>query len=281
MMVSVGMELEGQHFRHVAQRKGAVLLTLASQAVILPALGFGLAHAMALPPHINAGILLVAACPVGDIANFYVLLARGNLAFSVTMSTLSILLSAATMAVVFEAYDHLLGAQFVFALPTSTLLLCLTLMLALPVLAGMAIRRVRPRFVERHRRTLRYILLAGIVGLVAAIIVSQRARLATEWRQTATTASLFIILALLAGAVFSRLLRLSKQDSLTATIAFPARNVALAMAIAVTLLNRIDYAVFVVVFFLTEVPLLLGAVAIYLKWWAPVATGAGAPGNFQ
>ena len=44
------------------------------------------AHAfiMALPPHMSAGILLVAACPVGDIANFYNLLARANVALSVT-----------------------------------------------------------------------------------------------------------------------------------------------------------------------------------------------------
>ena len=36
-----------------------------------------------------------------------------------------------------------------------------------------------------------------------------------------------------------------------------------------TLLNRIEYAVFAVVYFLTEVPLLLGLVAWYRLWWAP------------
>ena len=73
MLGTVGMELEGRHFRAVAQRKGALLLTIAAQTLILPALGFGLAHVMALPPHISAGVLLIAACPVGDIANFYTL----------------------------------------------------------------------------------------------------------------------------------------------------------------------------------------------------------------
>jgi hypothetical protein len=40
------------------------------------------------------------------------------------------------------------------------------------------------------------------------------------------------------------------------------------MSAAVTFLNRIEYAVFVVVFFLTKVPLLKGVVAIYRRWRA-------------
>lgn len=265
MLGTVGMELEGRHFRAVAQRKGALLLTVAAQTLILPALGFGLAHVMALPPHISAGVLLIAACPVGDIANFYTLLARTNVALSVSVNALSILLSAATMAVVFEVY-HLLGGHFVFAVPTPTLFLRLTLMLALPLLVGMAIRRVWPGFVERHGNTARRIVLAGITCLLAYIMVTQHKRLAAEWQQTAVAAAVFMALALLAGLAFGRLLRLSKDDTVTVGIGFAVRNVALAMAIAVTLLNRIEYAVFAAVYFLTEVPLLLGAVAVYRMW---------------
>lgn len=185
------MELEGRHFRAVAQRKGALLLTVAAQTVILPALGFGLAHVMALPPHISAGILLIAACPVGDIANFYTRMARANVALSVSVNTLSILLSAATMAV---------------------------------------------------------------------------------------AAAVFIAFALLAGLTFGRLLRLSKGDGVTVGIGFAVRNVALAMAIAVTILNRIEYAVFVVVYSLTEVPVLLGAAAVYRTWRTQAVQWTELPG---
>jgi BASS family bile acid:Na+ symporter len=186
-------------------------------------------------------------------------------ALSVSVNALSILLSAATMAVVFEVY-HLLRGYFVFAVPTPTLLLRLTMMLALPLLAGMALRHVRPGFVERHGNTARHVVLAGIACLLAYIMVTQHERLAAEWQQTAVAAGVFMALALLAGLAFGRLLRLSKDDTVTVGIGFAVRNVALAMAIAVTLLNRIEYAVFAAVYFLTEVPLLLGAVAVYRKW---------------
>jgi hypothetical protein len=72
------MVLEGRHFREVMRRKGALVLIVVAQAVVLPALGFLLTRAMALPLDLSAGILLLAACPVGDIASVYTLLARAN-----------------------------------------------------------------------------------------------------------------------------------------------------------------------------------------------------------
>ena len=116
LMVTVGMELEAHDFREVARRKGVLLGALLLPAVLLPVLRFALARGLALPPHLTAGILLLAACPVGDIANFYILLARGNLALSVSANPLSCLLSVVTMAVAFEFYDHLLGQRYAFAL---------------------------------------------------------------------------------------------------------------------------------------------------------------------
>lgn len=275
MMGAVGMELEGRHFRAVARRKGALLLTLAAQAVLLPALGVGLAYGLALPPQIRAGLLLVAACPVGDLANFYTLLARANVALSVTLNTLSILLSAATMAGVFAGYGHLLGARVVFAGPPLTLFLRLTLLLVLPLLAGMALRHLRPAFVARHGRTVRHGFVAAIVGLCAFVLVTQRAQVAAEWQQTVGAAAGFMAVALLAGLALGRLLQLPTADSVTVGIGFAVRNVALAMAIAVTLLH---HAVFVVVYFLIEV-LLLGAAAVYRTWGTPAEQRNVVPGN--
>ena len=79
-------------------------------------------------------------------------------------------------------------------------------------------------------------------------------------------AAVFMGLALLAGLALARFLRLSKEDSVTVGIGFAVRNVALASAVAITLLNHVEYAVFAVVYFLTEVPLLLGVVAVFRCW---------------
>ena len=78
-------------------------------------------------------------------------------------------------------------------------------------------------------------------------------------------------LALLVGLALARFLRLSKEDSVTVGIGFAVRNVALASAVAITLLKHVEYAVFAVVYFLTEVPLLLGVVAVFRCCCTPPA----------
>jgi bile acid:Na+ symporter, BASS family len=266
MMVAVGMELQTGHFREMAGRKRTLVLILTLQPAVLPLLAFALTHFMALPAHIRAGILLLAACPVGDVANFYALLARANVALSVTLNILSCLLSVVTMAAVFQGYDHLLGERFVFAVPTPSLILRLTLMVALPVLAGMGIRQFRPSWVERHARLVRQAGLGGLALLMIYVMATQWARFAADWQHTALAGALFMALALLCGWAFATMLRLRPKDGATVSITFAVRNVALAAAIAITLLNRIEYGVFATVYLLTEVPLLLVVAGICRRW---------------
>lgn len=261
LMMMVGMELQPRHFAAVAQRKGATIVLFAGQVVVLPLFGLLVARALSLPPSITAGILLLAACPVGDIANLYTLLGRGNLALSVAMNAGTCLLSMLTMALVFRAYDVLLGEHFVFAVPTPSLVGRLMLMVVLPVLAGMLLRRSAPGWSLRRAPFLRNASVAGVAFLVGYVLVTQQRLLAEKWGVTAIAGGAFMSLALLAGTAIGRLLRLSPADILTSGIFFSVRHVSLAMAIAVTLLNRVEYAVFAVVYFLTEVPLLLAFVA--------------------
>lgn len=268
IMVAVGMELEPRHFRDLWLRKRLLLVALASQFVALPALGYALTRLMMLHSHINAGILLLAACPVGDIANLYTYLARGNVALSVSVNAFSCLLTMLTMAVIFEVYDHVLGEHFVLAVPTLTLVVRLTLMVVLPVLTGMMIRRCGPVGVERHARIIRNGSIGGVGFLVLYVMLTQRQQLATDWQQTALAGAVFMTLAMLSGLTLGRMLKVKAADGITLGFIFAARNVGLATAIAVTILNKVEYAVFAVVYFLTEVPLLLGAVAVYRTWFA-------------
>ena len=76
MMFSVGLELETRHFRDLARNKRAFLAALIAQMVVLPAIGIFVVRTIPMPESLQMGILLLAACPVGDVANFYALLAR-------------------------------------------------------------------------------------------------------------------------------------------------------------------------------------------------------------
>ena len=275
-MITVGMDLEGRHFGIVAQRKGRLILGLAAPAVVLPALALGLTRLMHLPPYLSGGILLLAACPVGDIANFYALLARANVALSVTVNTLTCVLSVVTMTIIFEAYHKLLPGEFMFAAPALSIALRLTLMILVPVLIGMGLRRFKPGFVTTYAKTLRNVCIVGLACLLVYVVLNQRTQIAADWQQTATAGGAFMVLAMAFGLIFGWALRLPAHDIVTIGILFAVRNVSLAMVISITLLNRVEYAAFASVYFLTEVPLLLGVVAAFRRWWsAPVSSRRG------
>jgi hypothetical protein len=112
-----------------------------------------------------------------------------NVALSLAMNTLSILLAAGTMAPGFEAYDHLLGTPFVFAVPTPMLLGRLLLLLVLPVLAGSSLRRFAPRLAETHAKSVHGASAAAVAFLLVYVMMTQRTRLAAEWQQTAVAKS--------------------------------------------------------------------------------------------
>jgi bile acid:Na+ symporter, BASS family len=273
LMMTVGAELQVRDFREVVRRKGLLLGILLLPAALLPVIGFALARILALPPHLMAGILLLAACPVGDIANFYTLLARGNLALSVASNVLSCLLSVLTMASAFALYDHLLGEHHGFMLPRGTIVMRLTLLIAAPVLTGMMMRYWKPVWVARCRVTLRNLCLAGVAFLVTFVLVNRWTEAVNEWWRTSLAAIIFMMAAFALGLAMARLLRLTASDSITLGIVVSVRNVALASAIAVTMLNRIEFAAFAVVYFLTEVPFLMGVVIAYRR----VFTSAPSP----
>jgi len=260
------MEVEGQHFRMVLKNKGLLIITLAAQVVFLPAIGYTLSKTMEMSPYLNAGILLLAACPVGDIANFYVLLARANVVLSIVVSVLSVILSMITMTFIFHIYSFLLHEQFVFAIPMPTIIVRLLLILVLPLLAGMGIRHFKPYFVERYSKIMRTICLVGLLGLIIYIVMSQHERLASEWQNTAIASGVFIVLSMAVGLAIGKSLGMDVSSVFATGMLFPVRNVSLAMVIAITLLNHIEYTVFAVVYFLVEVPLLLASVIIFRRW---------------
>ena len=166
----------------------------------------------------------------------------------------------------FHGYARILGEPFAFAVPPGRLVAGMVLVVVLPVLAGMVIRRRRPAWAGRLDRPLRAASLAGVVLLLVLVFATQGAQIRrAEWIGTATAALAFTGAALLAGLGFGRALRLDGRESFTVGLLFATRNVGLAMTIAVAMLGRLDYAVFAAVYFLAETPLLLGAAALFRR----------------
>jgi len=266
IMTASGLNLEAGQLRQLLPRRAVLPAVLAGQAVLLPLLGLALVHILPVSAPLRAGVLMVAACPVGNVVNLYVMLAAADLPLSLAVNALSCLLSAGTMALVFHGYTRILGEPFAFAVPPGRLAAGMALLVAVPVLAGMAVRRHRPALAGRLDRPLRAASLAGVVLLLGLVFATQGAQIRqSEWIGTVCAALAFTGGALLTGLLFGRSLRLDSRSSFTVGLLFATRNVGLAMTIAAAVLGRLDFAVFAAVYFLAETPLLLGAAELFRR----------------
>jgi bile acid:Na+ symporter, BASS family len=267
-MLSVGLELEIRYFRELAGRGFAFTAMLLMQMVLLPAVGLVISFTLDLSPLLRSGILLIAACPVGDIANFFTLIGRGNLAISVAMTAISCLISPLSMAIIFAAYGRILGTSFAFAAPGWALVLRFFFLIAVPIIAGMGLRFARIPNIDRFSRFVRFVCLLGILALCAFVIISRFDQLKADWKFGVRASAPLALVAMTIGWTASRALRMKRADRVAFLISFAVRNVGLAATIAITVMNRIEYAVVSMVYFLSEVALVLAAVVAFRLWAA-------------
>lgn len=78
-MVIVGLDVTLLEFQKLLKKPKPVLTGLLTLTLFVP-ISIVYVQLTNLPPYLDAGILLLAICPTGSIANLYTSVARGNLA---------------------------------------------------------------------------------------------------------------------------------------------------------------------------------------------------------
>jgi BASS family bile acid:Na+ symporter len=231
--------------------------------VILPPLALLLVVLTHPLPDLQAGLLLIAACPVGGISNTYSYLAGASTALSVTLTACSSLLAVITLPAVARVFGAALGHPLGFAVPLPLILGQLLLLLALPVALGMLVRIKQPLLASRSQPYMRALGFGGILGLILLIVASDPVAFMRGLRTTVPLAAAFVVASWLAGWLVGASIRASAPDRFTLATEFATRNIAVATAIALTLAGRIEFAVFATTYFLTEIPLMLCAIGVY------------------
>lgn len=93
VMFTMGLTLTAEDLKGVAKMPYAVLIGCVAQFLIMPLLGWLVAVALQLPPLLVVGMVLLGSAPGGASSNIVAYLARGNVALSITMTSVSTLIA--------------------------------------------------------------------------------------------------------------------------------------------------------------------------------------------
>ncbi|WP_199430567.1 bile acid:sodium symporter family protein [Qaidamihabitans albus] len=165
IMFGMGLTLRPADFALVLRRPRAVLLGLAAQFLVMPLAAWSVSWALGLTGMLLAGMVLVGSAPGGTASNVIVYLAKGDVALSVTLTSVATLLAPllTPLLVLWLAGSDLpVGFWSLFESIVQIVLV--------PVVAGLLVRALATRLVERVLPYLPLVSVTGIVVVVAAVV---------------------------------------------------------------------------------------------------------------
>lgn len=253
VMFGVALDLKVTDFKAVLSMPKPVLIGMIGQFVLLPAFTFLLVMVIKPAPSIALGMMLVAACPGGNISNFLTHYAKGNTALSITMTALSTAVAIVMTPLNLSLWGGLNPETSkilkVVALDPLEMLLAVFLLLGLPMIVGMWVGYRYPNFVERARKPVKIFSLAvfGVFVLGA---------LAANWRYFLDYVGFVVLavflhngLALITGYYAAKFSGLAERDRRAVSIEVGIQNSALGL---ILIFNFFDG---------------LGGMAIVTAWW--------------
>ena len=254
IMFGVALGITTSDFKRLLKNPKILLSGIVSQFLLLPLVTFIFIKITNPMPSIALGMMMVAACPGGNISNFMTQMAKGNAALSVSLTAFATLVSLVMTPFNLHFWGNLYAPTAkilqTVALDPWELAKLVTLILGVPLLLGMLVRKHQPVWARKLSKILKptsllifmlFILIAfyenfdifiNYVHYVLLLVIAHN------------------LLALLTGFYFAKLMRLSHKNQKTLAIETGIQNSGLGLLLIFSFFNG------------------LGGMALLVAFWA-------------
>lgn len=243
IMLGLGLSLTKEDFKRVLVYPRAVFVGLLAQMLLLPAVAYGLAKGLDLPPELAVGLMLLAASPGGATANLFSHLAHGDVALNITLTATNSLLSLFTLPFFINmSLNAFMGEDKAIPLQTGKVV-SVVLIILIPVLIGMAIRKKKPDLATRLDKPVRIISAVFLFSIIGATVVNEGDNLWTMFRVAGVAALVFNLASMGVGYLLPRLFQVPEKQAVAIGMEIGIHNGTLAITIASTLLGNPKMAI--------------------------------------
>ena len=269
LMFLLGTDLNRQAFTNVAKNPKGVLVGMIGQLILLPMIAFAIAWALKLPPVYFMGLVLVACCPGGSSSNVFSMLAKGDVALSVTLTAFSSVITLFTLPFVMGGVSAFVSQQagVDVVLPVGKLLVQNLVLLFAPMLAGIALRHFRPAAAQKVNKVLGKCAFPALMVLAGVFFLQYTKEIFENFKVLGIAAACLILFAMLCSSLLSRLGGFSDAVRRTIVIEVGMQNAAQAIAIATSpfIFNSGEMAIPAIIYALLMNVILLVYVAVIRK----------------
>ncbi len=253
IMFGVALEIKPEHFRRIFQKPKLVLTGVFCQFFLLPFLTLLLVMALNPHPSLALGMFMVAACPGGNISNFFTLLSKGNVALSVSLSAIATLSAIVMTPFNFNFWGGLYGptAELLQTIHIDFLemLKIVLLLLGIPLVLGMWFAYRFPEITAKIVKPIKILSILFFLGFVVAAFAANFDNFINYVGAVFILVLLHNGVALLSGYSVAALLGLEEPDRRCITIETGIQNSGLAL---ILIFNFFDG---------------LGGMGVVAAWW--------------
>ena len=148
IMLGLGLSLKIKDFTRVFKTPIDFIVGFISQLIILPLIAFLLIAIFRIPSEIAIGIMIIASAPGGVTSNILTKFANGDVALSISLTAIISLISIVSVPFIIFTSADLLGITNIEEnISMINIALKMFLVVTVPVILGMIIRRFAEKFV--------------------------------------------------------------------------------------------------------------------------------------
>jgi BASS family bile acid:Na+ symporter len=228
VMLCMGLTLTPRDFVAVGKYRFAFLVGMALQFTVMPLAALLIALLFRLGPELTVGLVLVGSVAGGTASNVICYLARGDVALSITLTTVSTLLAVFLT----PALTWLYVGQTV-PVPVAAMLMSILKIVLLPVAGGVLINRLTHDRLQPLRHVFPLISVTAIVFIIAVIVALNRDSMAGIGFAAASAVVTHNLVGLAAGYGVSRLFTCDRRTARTLAIEVGMQNSGLGVALAI------------------------------------------------
>lgn len=232
LMFELGLNLSIEDFKLFKTRSKPVLAGLIGQIIVLPLLAWLLGKAFGLEAIWLIGFVLIACCPGGSSSNVFSMLAKGDVALSVSLTACSSLITLVTVPLIMAWVTSAAGEAVTVHLPVGKLFMQNIVLMFLPIAAGIAVKKKWARASKKIHNVLSRIAFPALIFLATVFFIQNRQSIIDSFGQLGLSISVLILLAMGSGALLSRAMGLTGRERRTIVIEVGMQNAAQAIAIA-------------------------------------------------
>jgi len=263
LMFSVALDVRPGHFKKVVDFPKSVAVGLMIQYLVFPVFTLGIIYLFQPPVSMALGMVLVSMCPSGNMTNFLVHFAKTNVALSVTLNAIIILL-----ATVITPAGFLFWGKYVpnseelrtsFEIQFVDMALIIIELIVAPLLIGMFLNDRFPRWIASIRTGVQRISLLIFFSILTLALLGNWENIVQYLGFVFAIVAVHNAVALSTGYWLGRFSRLPEMDCRTLTFESGVHNTALGLLLIFKFFGG------------------LGGMALVAAWWGiwDLVTGIG------